>query len=93
MLPTSGTLWAGLWLFFATPPTDVLSFTAVAALAVLAVLAAGALLRAAALVGTGFSPATIGAVTTGAAHGVARLCDPDAAGRPRPRAPTAGLAA
>jgi hypothetical protein len=87
------TIWTGLWMFFATPSTDVLSFTAVAAIAVLAVLAAGALLRSATGTGTASGPVTVRSASVGAAHGVPRLCDPDAAGRPRPRAPSAAPAA
>jgi hypothetical protein len=87
------TIWAGAWLFFATPPTDMLSLTAVAAITVLAVLAAGALLRATTAGGTGATLATVRPATIDAAHGVSRLCDPDAAGRPRPRAPSANPAA
>jgi hypothetical protein len=92
------TIWSGVWLLFATPSTalpstDVLSLTAVAALAVLAVLAAGALLRAAALGGTTSTPVAVGVGPIDSAHGVPRLRDPDAAGRPRPRAPSANQAA
>jgi hypothetical protein len=87
------TLWAGVWTFVATPPADMLSLTAVAAIAVLAVLAAGALLRAAALGDGAAAPVTVRPAAIGAAHGVPRLRDPDAAGRPRPRAPSAGPAA
>lgn len=93
MLPTSSTIWTGVWLFFATPSTDMLSLTAVAAVAVLAVLAVGALLRSAARAGATSGPAAIRPAATGAAHGVHRFCDPDAAGRPRPRAPSAAPAA
>jgi Family of unknown function (DUF6412) len=93
VLPALSTIWAGAWLFLATPSTDVLSLTAVAAIAVLAVLAAGALLRATAAGGTTAAPAAVRPATIDAAHGVPRLCDPDAAGRPRPRAPSANPAA
>ena len=93
MLPTLSTIWTGLWLFFATPSTDMLSLTAVAAIAVLAVLAAGALLRSAGGAGAMSGPAAVRPAATGTAHGVPRLCDPDAAGRPRPRAPSAVPAA
>jgi hypothetical protein len=102
------TIWSGVWLFLALPSTalpstvlpstalpstDVLSLTAVAAIAVLAVLAAGALLRAGAFGGTTVAPVAVGADPARAVHGVHRLCDPDAAGRPRPRAPSANPAA
>jgi hypothetical protein len=102
------TIWSGVWLFLATPfsatpfvatpflttpRADVLAVAAVAAIAVLAVLAAGVLLRAAALGGTAVTPVAVGAHPARAAHGVHRLCDPDAAGRPRPRAPAANPAA
>lgn len=94
MLPALSTIWAGVWLFLATPsPADVLSLGAVVAIAALAILAAGALLRAATTGGTPATPATVGPATIGAAHPVPRLCDPDAAGRPRPRAPSADPAA
>ena len=98
MLPALSTIWSGVWLFLATPfsttpPVDVLSLTAVAAIAVLAVLAAGALLRAAALGGTAVAPVAVGAGAVDTGCGVPRLCDPDAAGRPRPRAPSANPAA
>ena len=93
MLPALSTIWTGVWLFAAAPSADMLSFTAVAAIAALAILAAGALLRAATTGGTPAAPATVGTATIGAAHDVPRLCDPDAAGRPRPRAPSAGPAA
>lgn len=93
MLPALSTLRAGLWLFVATPPAGMLSLTTVA-IAVLAVLAAVALLRAAAtLGGAAAAPVTVRAAVVGAAHRVPRLLDPDAAGRPRPRAPTAAPAA
>ena len=103
MLPALSTIWSGVWLFFATPflaapflaapPADVLSLAGVAAIAVLAVLAAGALLRAATLGGTASAPVAVGVGPIDAAHGVHWLCDPDAAGRPRPRAPSANPAA
>jgi hypothetical protein len=87
------TIWTGLWLFFATPSTDMLSLTAVAAIAVLAVLAAGALRRSATGAGTATGPAAVRPAPAGGRHGVPRLCDPDAPGRPRPRAPSTAPAA
>jgi hypothetical protein len=93
VLPALSTIWTGLWMFFATPSTDMLSLTAVAAIAVLAVLATGALLRSATGAGTTPGLVAVRPANVGAAHGVPRLCDPDAAGRPRPRAPSAAPAA
>ena len=93
MLPALSTIWAGVWMFLSTPSTDVLSLTAIAAIAVLAMLTAGALRRAAAKLGTTSGPAIAHVAAAAGPHGVPRLCDPDAAGRPRPRAPSADPAA
>ena len=80
-------------LLFGSPANDMVSLTAVAALAVLAILAAGALRRAAAFGGYVYGLHAAVVVAPGQAHAVPRHCDPDAAGRARPRAPTADLAA
>ena len=95
VLHALSTIWAACWLFLSTPVDDMVSLTAVAAIAVLAaVLAARALLLAAAAVsGTAYGPVGEVVISSGRAYRVPRLWDPDAAGRPRPRAPAAGLAA
>lgn len=93
MLQALSTIVTGFWLLFSGPATDMVSLTAVAAIAVLAVLAAGALRRAAAIGGNAYGPHTAVVVAPGRAHAVPRHSDPDAAGRARPRAPTANPAA
>jgi hypothetical protein len=93
VLHALSTIWAVCWLLFSTPVSDMVSLTAVAALAVLAVLAARALRLAAAIGGNSYRPRSGVVVAPGRAYRVPRLADPDAAGRPRPRAPTADLAA
>jgi hypothetical protein len=93
VLQALSTFVAGCWLLFSSPANDMVSLTAVAAIAVLAVLAAGALRRAAVVGGNANGPHTAVVVAPGRAHGVPRHSDPDAAGRARPRAPTANPAA
>jgi hypothetical protein len=88
VLQALSTLVAGFW-----PANDMVSLTAIAAIAVLAVLAAGALRRAAVVGGNTNGPRTAVVVAAGQAHAVPRHSDPDAAGRARPRAPTANPAA
>jgi hypothetical protein len=88
VLQALSTLVAGCW-----PANDMVSLTAVAAIAVLAILAAGALRRAAVVGGNTNGPRTAVVVAPGQAHAVPRHSDPDAAGRARPRAPTVSLAA
>jgi hypothetical protein len=93
VLPALSTIWAGCWLLFSTPVNDMVSLTAVAAIAVLSVLAAGALRRAAGVGGDLYGLRTAEVVAPGRSHAVPRHADPDAAGRARPRAPTADPAA
>lgn len=89
MLEALSTIWAACLLLVSTPFTDVVSLTAVAAIAVLAVLAAGALRRAAVVGGVVYGVRSGVVVARRRTDGVPRLSDPDAAGRARPRAPTA----
>jgi len=93
VLQALSTIWMGCWLLFSAPANDMVSLTAVAAFAVLAVLAARALRRAAGVDGDSWWPRTAVHVAPRRAHAVPRHSDPDAAGRARPRAPTADLAA
>jgi hypothetical protein len=90
-----GTIWTGAWLLATSPnPSAFSSLTAVAAVALLVVLTAGALRRAAAiLAGRAPVPAVVAARRADRRDAVPRLCDPDAAGRPRPRAPSSHPAA
>lgn len=96
MLSALGTIWAGVWLL-ATTPTEapsLSSLTALAAVALFAALTAGAMRRAAAAASRHtFTPALAAARWAKRHDGVPRLSDPDAAGRPRPRAPSANQAA
>lgn len=93
MLQALSTIWAACWLLSSGPTNDMVSLTAVAAIAVLAVLAAGALRRAAVIGGNAYGPRTAVVVAPRRAHAVPRHSDPNAAGRARPRAPTANPAA
>ncbi len=86
MLEALSTIWAASF-------TDMVSLTAFAAIAVLAVLVAGALRRAAVVSGNAHGFRTRVLVAPRRAHAVPRHSDPDAAGRARPRAPTADPAA
>jgi hypothetical protein len=93
VLEALSTIWAACWLLFSTPLTDVVSLTAIAAIAVLALLATGALRRAAAVGGNAYGLRTVVVVAPRPTYAVPRHSDPDAAGRARPRAPTADPAA
>jgi hypothetical protein len=93
VLQALSTIWAGCWLLFSAPATDMVALTAVVAIAVLAVLAAGALRRAAVVGGVLYGVRSGVVVAPRRTCTVPRLCDPDAAGRARPRAPTADPAA
>jgi hypothetical protein len=84
------TIRTGVWLLATAPadPAALSSLTAVAAIALLTALTAVALVRAAAGVhASAHAPAVVAARHTHRVPIVTRLCDPDAAGRPRPRAP------
>jgi hypothetical protein len=96
VLAILGTFWSGAWLL-ATAPADapsLSSLTAVAALALLGALTAGAMRRAVAAGSRpAFAPIPVRPRSTRGDETVPRLFDPDAAGRPRPRAPSADPAA
>jgi hypothetical protein len=99
VLAILGTFWSGAWLL-ATAPVDapslssLSSLTAVAALALLGALTAGAMRRAVAAGSRpAFAPIPVRPRSTRGDETVPRLFDPDAAGRPRPRAPSADPAA
>jgi hypothetical protein len=85
-------LW-GLWALFAVqspvPSSHLVLGLAVAAAALLIVVAAAGL-RLAPIPAAAWSPAVARRVRI---ERLPRLLDPDAAGRPRPRAPTSGPAA
>ena len=93
MLQVLSIIWAAGWLWVSLPAQDMVSLTAAAAVAVLAVLAAGALRRAAVVGGWSYGIRTGVVVAPRRTYAVPKVVDPDAAGRARPRAPTAGLAA
>jgi hypothetical protein len=93
VLQVLSTIWAAGWLWFSSPTHDMVSLTAVAAVAVLTVLAAGALRRAAGVGGGSYGPRTGVVVAPRQTYAVPKIIDPDAAGRARPRAPTADPAA
>jgi hypothetical protein len=83
-------LWALLGLQSPVPSPSHLVFGLAVAVAALLIVVAAAVLRVAPL------PAAVWSITAGrrarSSH-LPRLLDPDAAGRPRPRAPTSGPAA
>ncbi len=99
MLSLLGTLWASFWLLTAPSVTEQSfpSLTAVAALALLTVTAAAAIRLAAAtsavLARAGWDFGPVPVRDTERLRTVPRLSDPDAAGRPRSRAPSANPAA
>jgi hypothetical protein len=89
VLSVLGTIWTGAWLFAAAPhPSALSSLTAVAAVALIVALTAVAVRRAVAIAtGRALMPALAAARRADRHDAVPRLRDPDAAGRPRPRAP------
>jgi hypothetical protein len=98
VLSVLGTIWAGAWLLVtapATAPANLSALTAVAAVALLAALTGGAMRRA--LAAAAVAPSRVPDAALARAERrrdeMPRLCDPDAAGRPRPRAPSANPAA
>jgi hypothetical protein len=93
VLQVLSTIWAAGWLWASLPAQDMVSLTAAAAVAVLAVLAAGALRRAAVVGGGSYGVRTGVVVARRRTYAVPKIGDPDAAGRARPRAPTADPAA
>ncbi|GIJ47174.1 hypothetical protein Val02_40600 [Virgisporangium aliadipatigenens] len=93
MLTVWSTIWAGAGLSLVPTDGALSSFTALAVATLFAAFAMVAVRRAAA---TRPVPVPVRRMRTGTAAGMmrtTRLCDPDAAGRPRPRAPGSGPAA